>query len=405
MDNGKKNTLLFASYDFSNSGFLIIFQAFLFPAFLSATLASGSTVQNPATAWAWMIAISSLLSVVTAPFVGRLADILGKGYVFGAIVIATSLCSAGSVLAFHDIPYLLIVAFLVFNTTFELSQSLYDSFLLNLSSTHGSLTKLSTFAWGFGYLGGALFSVLFLVLDHYSLGHVSMLAIFAGLYFLLSLPSILGFQRIAPRTGRLLGQKDSKRLFQTKPPIPWSQLTIYWLIADCVATVMYFAPLYMKTELGLSLKVVGGLTLGAQVIAFPLTILMGRLATVLGILTTIRLSLGIWIVCLLGLALANNLIHVVLVMCGLSVVIGSTQALLRAQFASRVGTMDSGESMGYYAIAQKSSSIIAPLIVIAMSTVFNSLRASFFVLTLLIGVSIILSMRLPKSTAIQTTTT
>ena len=80
-----------------------------------------------------------------------------------------------------------------------------------------------------------------------------------------------------------------------------------------------------------------------------------------------------------------------------SFVIGSTQAILRAHFATRVTIDKSGEGLGFYAVAQKSASIIAPLLIILVSTITNSIKPAFLVLFLLVIIGFMLAPQLNKS--------
>ena len=66
----------FASYDFSNSGYVAVFQSFLFPVVLVDVLARDGVASE--LIWPIMVSVSSVLAVVTAPFIGRLADQIGK---------------------------------------------------------------------------------------------------------------------------------------------------------------------------------------------------------------------------------------------------------------------------------------------------------------------------------------
>src|SRR3989344_3706606 len=141
-----RNKFWFATYDFSNSGFLIIFQSFLFPILL-AQAAEGSSI-NGDTVWSTVVTISSILAIISAPFLGRFADAFGKGVTFAVVVTLTGTLALLSPAIFDNNVVFLAIMFVLFNTFFELSQSLYDSFLLNLEKTKEGIAKLSTFAWG-----------------------------------------------------------------------------------------------------------------------------------------------------------------------------------------------------------------------------------------------------------------
>lgn len=371
-----KDKLLFASYDFSNSGFVVIFQSFLFPAFLT-TIWHG-TPHDADVIWGWLVAGSSTLAILSGPFVGRIADRLGKARLFIILVSVAGCAAMLAPLALRTQFLMLAIAFILFNAIFELSQTIYDSFLTNYGKDCDEITALSTFSWGFGYLGGALFIASYLTLDRFGISKSAQLALLAGLFLILSIPSMIAFRHAAPAPE--LPRISLQDILRTKPPVPWLDLFVYWIIGDCVAGVIYFAPLYVIKSLGIESQTVGVLLLVTQVAAFPLTVLAGVASRRVGPLRTIRACLFGWLLALLGLFFAKTVTHVMLVMIPIAFVIGSTQAILRAHFASRVAKEQSGEGLGYYAVAQKSASVLAPLLVALTTLVTGSMRWAFLAL-------------------------
>jgi MFS transporter, UMF1 family len=383
----------FASYDFSNSGYVAVFQSFLFPLVLASSVAA--TGDKPDTTWAVLVAVSSLAAIVTAPAIGRLADRVGKGIVFAFMVTSSAALAffAGMV---SEMPWFyLAVLFLLFNALFELSQSLYDSFLLDIESSSSGVTDLSAFSWGFGYLGGAAFAATYFAFLRWGLSQGVMLSVFALMFGLLSIPAIYTFWRVHPPRPGKLDTVAISDLFSTVAPIPYIQLLIYWVIADCVAGVMYFLPLFLKQEIHLEMKVIGALLLGGQLLAFPLTFLVGKIANRVGRVRGIRGGLIVWGLGLIALSVSSTISHVVVVLIALAFVVGSTQALLRADFANRVSREASGEGLGYYAIAHKSASVISPAIVAASVALTGSLRGGFVALSALVVAALLASRGLP----------
>lgn len=309
-------------------------------------------------------------------------------------VLMTGFLALLSTAAFGHQFTFLALSFVVFNTFFELSQSLYDSFLLSFEETPRRIMTLSSFGWGFGYLGGALFAILFLVLSKLGVSPINALSIFALLYLILSVPSIIGFRRVDNTVRKTFRVAE---IFRSVSPVPWRELLIYWVIAESVAAVLYFAPLYMRQELGITTQALGMLFLGAQLLAFPATILMGKLANRVGAIKVIRWCLLIWLCSVLGLYFARSVITVIPVMAAFSLVIGSTQAILRAHYASRIDATKSAEGLGYFAIAQKSASVIAPLIVGVVILTTGLLKPSFLILAIFILFAFFIALKLPES--------
>lgn len=399
MASETKNALIYGAYDFSNSGYVLTFQSFLFPILLSSAVQGTGTT---GTLWGGIVTLSSVSAIIIGPFVGRLSDHIGKASVFIGLVIVTGILAVLSPIVLQNHLWLLAAAFVFFNSTFELSQSLYDSFLLHFRATLEGMTRLSTFAWGFGYLGGSVFAIAYLLLARKGTTVAISLALLAGLFLVLSIPAMLGFRRVNPK--RQTAPLHLSEILAVKNPVPWRDIVVYWLIADCVGAVLYFTPLYMREELRLDTKQLGIIVLGTQLLAFPLTVLMGRVANRLGVIKTIRLSLIIWLAGLTGLYFARSIVSLIPALLCLALVFGSTQALMRAHFASRLSVERSGEGFGFFAVAQKSASVFAPGLIAALSWATGSLRPTYLIVSFLIAVAFILSRRMPEAVAVPIST-
>ena len=81
----------------------------------------------------------------------------------------------------------------------------------------------------------------------------------------------------------------------------------------------------------------------------------------------------------------------------LVLIVGTTQAILRAHYASEVGTSRSGEALGYYAVAQKSASVFSPLLVGTVSMLTGSMRFAFLVLAAVVALGFVVVGTLPPA--------
>jgi len=395
-----KKYLGFGSYDFSNSGYVLIFQSFLFPVFFTEQL--HIWFKSPEIAWGMVVSISTVIAILFAPRVGAFGDRLSRSLIFGTCVtivgIVAVLVSLGNFIG----PIVVLLGFLLFNAVFEISQSLYDSFLKDLAKDETETVRLSSFAWGFGYLGGALFAGLYFLFDHLQFEINHMLTFFAIAYLVLSIPAVLFFRKQDNRqtiySESRIGIINLIILFiklRTESPISFRKLVIYWLVVDAVSGVMYFAPLYLINEINLSKTTVGGLLLIAQIAAAPITYFVGLAANRWGLVLTIRITLVGWIAALIGIFMATSLGGVIFSMVPMVFVIGSTQALLRAHYSMHVPISKAGEGFGYYAIAQKSAAVITPLLISAIILVTGNIRSAFAFLAIIIFIAAWVSAYLP----------
>ena len=158
----KVNKFGFAFYDFSNSGYVMIFQTFLFPLLIASVISDTSL--KPGEIWGWAVTTSVVIAVILAPLIGRVADQRNKSIPFAILVTGVGILSFIAPIFISNKILLLLMVFIVFNAMFELTQSLYNAFLRDIANSHRAINKLSTFAWGFGYLGGVLFALVYLAL-------------------------------------------------------------------------------------------------------------------------------------------------------------------------------------------------------------------------------------------------
>lgn len=383
----------YGAYDFANSGFLLIFQSLLFPIVLAQSTSAGVNGTN-ISLWGWLVAASSVLAIISSPFMGKLADHVGRPTIFRLLVIATALGGVLSGFLTHS-TWLLALSFLIFNSLFELSQTTYDAFLPRLTATQHETNTLSAFAWGFGYLGGALFAGLFLVLDRLNVPYSAILSLTSITYLIASVPALrLTTERDTPPQ---VQRPSLRQLLHVHPPVPWRQLISYWLIADAVAALTYFLPLYLSRELNFSLATIGILMLGGQLIAFPATAYSGRLVNRFNHRIVIGSSLLVWIVALGLLISSPNLPAVSLAVGVGALVFGTTQATLRSHYAQFLHPGEPAQGFGFYAVAQKSASILAPAAGALLATSTGSLRPVIIFVAGLICLALFLSRKLPHA--------
>lgn len=376
MNTNKK--IIYGLYDFANSGYVIMFQSFLFPLYLYD---NGGTTSE----WASLLLISNLVAILFAPFIGRIADLKDRVNIFFYLIVAVILFCSFSLLTTK--VAIIFLTFLICNISFELTQSIYDSFLNYLSDNKNEKISISSFAWGFGYLGGVLSVLLYFVLNKFQIEKNIILIFCLGLYSLFSLLSVYMLKHVKK------GTQISKQPFKFMMPdrITILNLFIYLVIFVAISSTVNFSSTYFKQELHIDEKIVGGIMLMGQVLAFPLTIFMGNLAKKYRIKQILQISILIWILSMILLYFANSVSHIVAVVVLLSFVIGTTPSLIRAHFALTVKNENMSEQYGYYGVANKSGSVFAPLIVTTVLAFSNNFKTVYLIIFILLLLTFILS--------------
>jgi len=352
--NDRGHVRAWAWYDFANSSYVLVYQAYLLPVYFVTRLPHASALLS----WGLVNAISTALGVLLSVLIGMRADRARRLEHLRAFVwlsflgmIAVSACVA---LAPSYVP----LTYTLANTAFIVTLSLSDSMLPFLSNNRGEALRASGYAWGFGYVGGILaMPIVFAaqrVWGDYSAAAFGSVALF---YIVFSNYSFRGLQ-----TAALNAEVDKS----AAPPITTSQrvmlLVGVWLISEAITVIILFFSTYASAELKLSTTIVGAMLLGVQLIGWPSTIFGGRLGTRYNDLNLLGVSIALWVAVLVILLSHPSMaaLAVVVVLTGL--VIGNSQSYLRAQYSDVVFRWHSGRDYGIYAIASEVSVIIGPVL-------------------------------------------
>ncbi len=347
----------FFLYDFANSGYVLVFGTFLFPLYVRDRLFAG----HPHTdlLWGACLGASVLLAAVLAPLIGHLADRVVRRTVLGLAVVGASVglvAIAGLSLLGSPPPWVLMGLFVWTHALYVLSVALCDSFLTQLAAPD-ERARVSSFGWGFGYLGGVVCLVLVLAVGGAELDRAGHGFAITALFFV---PLAILALRLLPRQrGRVrlgLGQVAravvDRRLGLT--------LAAFWLINEGVVTVLFFSALFARETLAMETRTIGLLFVAVQLLAFPATWAVGRVAGRAGTVRAILGTVALWCVLLVGLSLARSVAQFAALSLASSLVIGSTQALMRAHYSRLYPDEAAGFSFGLYTLVSKSSTLIGP---------------------------------------------
>ena len=149
-DLKRKEVIAWAFYDFANSSFALLILSFVYPIFFKEVIAGS----NGDFWWGLNVSISVLLAGLLSPIIGAIADYDSRKKI--RFITFAVLAAVGTALLYFTGSGLLLfssILFIITSMCFEIAQTLYDSFLINIS-TKENAGKISGFGWGFGYLGG-----------------------------------------------------------------------------------------------------------------------------------------------------------------------------------------------------------------------------------------------------------
>jgi MFS transporter, UMF1 family len=358
-----------AMFDFANSSFTTVIVTTLFAIHFREHVAEG---QN--SLWGVAIAVSQILVVLSAPFIGALADFSGskKLLLFGSYVGCVAMTAALGL-----VPMSALVAtmclFVLANFCFSSGENLVAGFLPEISATE-NVGKVSGLGWALGYFGG-IGSILLagrLSADLQPADANRVVCLTTAVFFLFAgIPTFLlvrerkiretmppgstyltiGFRRVAATWRRI---RDFSQLLRF--------LTLFLVFNTGVTTVVAFSFIYAKTEFGFTDQDMETLFVAINVAAAGGAFACGYLQDRFGSRSVLQAVLALWTTVVVIAALAGTKGAFWVAGIGVGVCIGSTQAASRALVARFSPTARAGEFLGFWGSFGKLSAVVGPLL-------------------------------------------
>lgn len=368
-------------YDFGNSAFAILFPA-MFGAYYADAVVGGSEGTKW---WGFVVSASMLMVAVSSPFLGGVADHSGhRKRILGVYTGLALLC----VLGFSAVGPGMIAAGFVLgalaNFAFEGGIVFYNAYLPDIAppSHHG---RVSARGFAVGYAGS-----LVALLVALPLADPTVLTplwqwlgwgtpepnpdLFKWVWVVLAiqwaLAALPAFLLLPPDRPTGLGVFAAARLGFRQTFSTWREvlklrdlrrfLLAYFFYMDGVNTVIVFASVYAKQELGFATADLILLLGLVQVSALAGSAALGRATDVKGPRWAVRKVLLWWILVVVAAFFATTRprFWVVAVLAGVG--LGSIQAASRALMARLVPDGREAEFFGFYALCGKTGAVLGP---------------------------------------------
>ncbi|WP_334330238.1 MFS transporter [Companilactobacillus sp. HBUAS59699] len=397
-------------YDWANSGYGIIVTTAVLPVYFKAVAqGNGVSAANSTAYWGYANSFGTLLVSILAPVLGALADYPGyKKRMLNIFALVGVLMTFGlSVVPTSQWSWLLGV-YILSIIGYSGGNLFYDSFLTDVADNR-EMDKVSSYGYGFGYLGGVLAFVLFLVLQLTSgFGMLSSFGVARWSFVLAAVWWIIFYIPLIRNVKQVYSVKaDShpitssfKRVFETLKHIRKYKEVAWFLVAyffyiDGVDTIFTMAT-SIGMDMGITTTTLMIVLLVVQLVAFPFSILYGWLAnrtsTRTGILVGIVLYLGI---CLYALKLNTATdFWILAVLVGTSQ--GGIQALSRSYFGRLIPKESGSEFFGFYNILGKFSAVLGPVLVGIVTQITGKSTIGAASLSILFLIGLVIFSYLPK---------
>lgn len=384
-------------FDFANTAFSVIIVTVIYSKYFSNYVASGRN-------WLWglSVSISMIIAAALSPPLGAIADSSRNRKRFLLLFTLISVICTSLMFFVQKGDILLGMSLFIFaNIGFEGGLVFYDAFLPNLTEKK-NFGRVSGYGFAMGYVGAlaVLLIVMFLLpgqssQSYYFYIRLSFL-VAAAFFFFFSVPLFLFVHE--PKATRTL-QSDIiksgiKRSFSTfkdlffhkKYPSISRFLIAFFLYNDAIITIIAFASIFASNILKMTDAEVIYFFVIVQSTAVLGSFVFGIISDHIGPKKTIRITLVIWIVVIIGAFFVTTVIefYAVGLLAGLS--IGSSQSCSRSLMALLTPGEREAEFFGFYdGLFGKSSAIIGPLLYGIVSDISNERFAALAIGTFFIA--------------------
>lgn len=382
-------------YDWAESCFTVIVQAFIFPmlyGLLSRDLVGAGSL------FGILVSLVSLSVAVLSPILGTVADYRGYKKRFFLAFFALGIVFTFLIAFFPAEPslwWMVLIPYVLASIGYAGTNVFYDSFIVDATDDE-NMDRVSATAYAFGYIGGSTIPlvaaiVLLQVLPAAAVGgrltvlglsfpydvYVGFRATFimTGLWWLLfSLPFLKNVNQahgIDPEPKPLLN--SFRRLGRTFSDIrPYRKVFIflaaYFLYIDGVHTIIAMAVPFATDAIEAvteenATAVLLPILLAIQVAAFFFALLFSRLSRTFRTSTLLYVTIGVYCVIAAFAAFVSEVWHFWILGLLVSTSQGAIQSLSRSYFGKIVPKDMANEFFGFYTIFGRFASVLGPALI------------------------------------------
>lgn len=379
-------------YDIGNSAFVLMVSTLIPIYFNALASADGLNEDLYLSYWGYAGSLATILVAIIGPICGALADRNFKKPIFLLCMAVGAIACAALGLSGHWLLFLAV--FVLARVGYSSSLVFYDSMLPEITDSR-RMDKVSSMGYAFGYIGSVIPFVicLILVLGHgaFGLSQSTAMAIAflvtAGWWVLCSLPLLRRYRQTAfvSRGESPMGEsfRQLRRTIRDarKDKHIFLYLLSFFFFIDGVYTIIDMATAY-GAALGLDTTGLLLALLLTQIVAFPCSILFGRLSAKYDTGLLIKLCIAAYTgITLFAVFLASQWqFWVLAILVGMFQ--GGIQALSRSYLGKIIPANRSGEFFGLMDICGKGASFIGMLLVSIVSQLTAGVTVNVFGLTL-----------------------
>lgn len=387
----RREQVAWAFYDWANSAFATTVMAGFFPIFFKQHWSTGSAAES--TFQLGMAnSLASLAIMLSAPFLGALADQGGNRKHFLAAFALVGIVATG---ALHFIApgqwQLALLCYGLAALGLMGGNIFYDSLIVDVSR-ESERDFLSGFGFAIGYLGGGLLFAVNVATTQWpawfgleSAAHavqVSFLtvAVWWGcfampLFLMVREPRPMAAQPQAPAVGAALRELMTTIRSLGHLRITFLFLVAYWFYIDGVDTVIVMAIDY-GVSLGLNPNSLLVALLITQFVGFPAAIAFGMLGERFGAKTGLFIAIGVYALAVLWAVQMNSEREFYALAVTIGLVQGGIQSLSRSLYSTIIPQNKAAQFFGFYNMLGKFAAVLGPAMVGGVALLTGNPRLS-----------------------------
>lgn len=393
-------------YDVANSAFILLATSILPIYFHDLAKADGLSDTSYLAYWSAAAALVTFVMLFVGPILGSYSDRRGwRKTLFITFVLIGSLSCVALGIPKWWVAFLLL--FIIVKIAYNGSIVLYDS-MLNDVATDEEMDSLSSRGYAMGYIGSCIPFVICLVFvvlsDMVDMGPkiftfetavVISLIITAAWWLIMSLPLFKHYEQKHYNEVTTKNLKESMSYFiGTLKDIVKNRAMFLFLLAfffyiDGVNTIIELSTAFGEALELSSVGLLGALLL-SQVVMFPSTLIMSKLAYKYGTHVIITASI-IGYLCISAYALMlSSIVGFFILAAAVGLFQGSIQALSRSYFGRMIPKEKTGEYFGIMDVFGKGATILGTAAIAILTPLTNDVRMVAVALFVMFGLGLIL---------------
>ncbi|HNX24424.1 MAG TPA: MFS transporter [Spirochaetota bacterium] len=405
----KKEEISWILYDVANSAFVLIIVTMIMPIFFKEYAAAGLSGSESTALWGYANSAAALVIALASPIMGTLADYEGNKMKMFFPFFVTGIISTLLLVFVGQGGWIsCLIIFMAAKIAWSGTLVFYDAFLVDITDEH-NMDKVSSRGYGWGYIGSVIPFVIVILLilsakdtpgqyTYFKIGFV----ITALWWLVFSIPMIKNVKQkyfiphdLSPVKNSfrrmISGIKEIKKFKQI-----YLFLIAYFFYIDGVDTIISMAVAY-GIDAGLGTVLLIGAILMIQVLAFPFSIVYGKLSEIFSAGTMIQAGIIVYVIItvisfFLPVIESENSKKIVFYLLSFLVAtsMGGIQALSRSYFGKIIPPERSAEFFGLYNIFGKFAAIMGPFLMGAATDISGNSRYGILCIILLFAAGWIL---------------